>query len=144
LEQQAGAVSEAGRPSSDLAIHRAVYAARPDVRAVAHAHLPASLALTLAGEVPDPSVLPETTLLLPRLPFVPFAPPGSGELAGAVASAFADSSGGEPAGAVLLERHGAIAVGAHVEQAIDRLELVELLCRVWRDARVLGWVPASD
>ena len=43
------------RPSSDLAIHRAVYAARPDVQAVVHAHLPAAMALTLAGEVPDPS-----------------------------------------------------------------------------------------
>ena len=57
-------------PSSDLAIHLAVHAARPDIGAVVHAHLPASMALTLAGEVPDPAALPETALLLPRLPFV--------------------------------------------------------------------------
>ena len=63
-------------PSSDLAIHRAVYAARPDVMAVVHAHLPAAMALTLAGEVPDPAVLPETALLLPRVPLVPFAARG--------------------------------------------------------------------
>jgi L-fuculose-phosphate aldolase len=30
------------RPSSDLAIHRAIYAARPDVAAIAHAHLAAA------------------------------------------------------------------------------------------------------
>src|SRR5215213_2609679 len=60
------------RPSSDVAIHRAIYGARPDAMAVVHAHLPAAMALTMAGEVPDPAVLPETALLLPRLPFVPF------------------------------------------------------------------------
>ena len=50
------AVSRSGLgPTSDLAIHLAVHAARPDVTAVVHAHLPASMALTLAGEVPDPA-----------------------------------------------------------------------------------------
>ncbi len=49
------AVSRSGHgPTSDLAIHRAVHAARPDIGAMAHAHLPAAMGLTLAGEVPDP------------------------------------------------------------------------------------------
>jgi L-fuculose-phosphate aldolase len=130
-----------GRPSSDLAIHRAIYAARADVAAVVHAHLPAAMSLTLAGIVPDPSVLPETTLLLPGLPFVPFAPAGSDQLAAAIAAELAV----EPRpGAVLLERHGAVAVGdangdaaAALGQAVDRLELVEVLCRTWRDALLL-------
>jgi hypothetical protein len=55
--------------------------------------------------------------------------------------------------AVLLERHGAIAVGsvaaapgmppglpaleAALVAAVDRLELVEVLCRTWRDAMLL-------
>ena len=128
-----------GRPSSDLAIHRAIYEARGELRAIAHAHPPAALAVTLAGELPDPSSLPETALLLPRLPFVPFAPPGSERLAAAIASAFGspDDIAGLP-GAVLLERHGAVAVGETIDEAVDRLELVDLLCRVWRDARLLG------
>ena len=67
------------RPSSDIAIHRAIYAARSDVLAVVHAHLPASMALTLAGETPDPAVLPETALLIPRVPLVPFGQPGINE-----------------------------------------------------------------
>jgi len=73
------AVSGSRRPTSDLAIHRAVMRARPDVGAVAHAHLPAAMALSLAGEVPDPGSLPETALFLPRLPLVPFGTPGSEE-----------------------------------------------------------------
>lgn len=155
----AGAAEESGvgtsglRPSSDVAIHRAVYEARPDVIAVVHAHLPAAMALTLAGEVPDPGALPETAMLLPRLPFVPFATPGSPELAAGIAAALAGGPAPLP-GAVLLERHGAVAVGgtpglptdgdaptaialASVDQAVDRLELVEVLCRAWRDALLI-------
>jgi L-fuculose-phosphate aldolase len=136
------------RPTSDLAIHRAVHGRRPDVLAVAHAHPPAALALTLGGERADPSALPETALLLPRLPFVAFGSPGSAELAARIAEALAEVP--EPlAGAVLLERHGAVAVGvgpgdpdeaalvAALGQAIDRLELVEVLCRSTRDALLM-------
>ena len=123
-------------PTSDLAIHLAVYAARPDIGAVAHAHLPASMGLTLAGEVPDPAVLPETAFHLPRLPFVVFGEMGSHELAGRVATALAEPP--EPlAAAVLLERHGAVAVGRDPAHAVDRLELVEVLCRTWRDALLI-------
>ena len=131
-----GAAAAGSQPSSDVTIHRAAYEARPDVGAVVHAHLPAAMALTLAGEVPEPAALPETALLLPRLPFIPFAAPGSAELAAGVAAALAEGPAPLP-GAVLLERHGAVAVGATVEQAVDRLELVEVLCRAWRDALLI-------
>ena len=127
----------APRPSSDIAVHRAIYRARPDVLAVAHAHLAASLGLTLAGERPDPEDLPETRLLLPRLPFVPLLPMGGPEIAAAVAAALVEPP--EPlATAVLQERHGAVTVGATIEAAVNRLELVDLLCRVRRDALLIG------
>ena len=129
-------------PSSDLGIHLAVHAARPDIGAVAHAHLPASMALTLAGEYPDPASLPETAELLPRLPFVAFGEMGSAELAGRIAERLAE--GPEPyPGAALLERHGAVAVGSDLETAVDRLELIEVLCRTWRDALLLRVARAT-
>lgn len=131
------------RPTSDLAVHRAIYRACPDVGAIVHAHPPAALSLTLAGERPDPAVLPETALLLPNVPLVPFAPPGSPELAERIAAAFRAGSE-RPVRAVLLERHGIVAVGGSIEEAVDRLELADLLCRVWRDARLLGWQPGRS
>ncbi len=127
----------APRPSSDIAIHRAIYRARPDVMAVAHAHLVSTMALTLVDEVPDPSVLPETALLLPVLPVVPYGAPGSEALARRIAEALAPAAETIPQ-AVILERHGAIAVGPALDQAVDRLELVDVLCRTWRDARLLA------
>ena len=69
------------RPTSDLAIHLAIHAARPDIAAVAHAHLPSAMALTVADEVPDPAVLPETSVFIPRLPYLTLGVPGSRELA---------------------------------------------------------------
>lgn len=145
------------RPTSDIAIHRAIYAARPDTLAVAHAHLPASMALTLAGHRPDPAALPETALQLARLPFVAFGEMGSLDLAGRVAVALAEPPEPLPT-AVLLERHGAVALGtsakeggepdtrarvAAIVRAVDRLELVDVLCRVWRDALATGWRPPA-
>jgi L-fuculose-phosphate aldolase len=129
-------------PSSDLAIHVAVHAARPDIAAVAHAHLPASMGLTLAGEVPDPTALPETALLLPRLPFVPFGEMGSAELADRIAAALTEGPQPFP-GAALLERHGAVSVGSDLATAVDRLELIEVLCRALGDALLLRAARAA-
>ncbi len=129
-------------PTSDLAIHLAIHAARPDIGAVAHAHLPASMALTLAGEAPDPAALPETAVHLPRLPYLPFGEMGSLELAGRIAAALSEPP--EPlAPAVILERHGAVAVGVDLHQAVDRLELIEVLCRAWRDALLIRGALAA-
>ena len=139
-------VSRSGRrPTSDLAIHLAVHAARPDIGAMAHAHLPAAMGLTLAGEVPEPSGLPETASLLPRLPYLSLGIPGSAELAGRIAAALSEPlEPSEPlASAVLLERHGAVAVGADPDHAVNRLELVEVLCRTWRDALLIRAARAS-
>jgi L-fuculose-phosphate aldolase len=143
------ATGGARRPSSDIAIHRAVYEARPDAAAIVHAHLPAAMALTVAGEIPDPAILPETRLFLGSVPFLPFGEPGSAELAARVASALsvAGEDGRLPV-AVLLERHGAVAVGdgdaeTALAQAVDRLELVEVLCRTWRDALLVRAARAT-
>ncbi len=137
------AVSRNGRgPTSDLAIHRAVHAARPDIGSLAHAHLPSAMGLTLAGEVPDPAALPETAILLPRLPYLSLEQPGSQQLADRIAAALTD--GPEPlAFAVLLERHGACAVGRDPGEAVNRLELVEVLCRTWRDALLIRAAKAA-
>jgi L-fuculose-phosphate aldolase len=131
------------QPSSDIASHLAIHAARPELGAIAHAHLPAVLGLTLAGEVPDPRALPETALFLARLPFLTYGVMGSLELAERVAAAL--SAPPEPfANAVLLERHGAVAVGPDPATAVNRLELVEVLCRTWRDALLIRAARGHD
>jgi L-fuculose-phosphate aldolase len=138
------------RPSSDMAIHRALLHARPDAGAVVHAHVAASMALTMAGERPEPGALPETALLLPELPLVPFAPMGSAELAVAIVTVLATEGTGSLPNVALLERHGAVAIGsAHLgpagalREAVDRLELVGVLCAAWRDALLIRAARAT-
>jgi L-fuculose-phosphate aldolase len=134
-EPTAGADSR--RPSSDLAVHRAVYAAQPAARAIAHAHPPAVLACLLAGLRPDEAVLPEALAVLGRVAYVPPLPFGGPDVAAATAAALGDAS----VGAVLVDRHGAYTVGRTVDEAVDRLEVLELLCATWQAAWLAGGDP---
>jgi L-fuculose-phosphate aldolase len=139
-------------PSSDLALHLAAYQARPDVLAYVHAHVPAAMTLTLADQPPDPAALPETALLLPRLPVVALGPPGSAEIAAGLVAALTAPPEPLPT-AALLARHGAVTIGsgrtgpddtlAALAQAVDRMELVDVLCRVWRDALLVGGIERA-
>jgi L-fuculose-phosphate aldolase len=124
------------RPSSDIAVHRAAYLARPEAQAIANAHPPGVLACLLAGLHPDPAVLPEARAVLGRIAFVPALPFGGPEVAAAVADALRDPN----VGAVLLGGHGTLAVGSTVDEAVDRLEVVELLCSTW----LAAWTAAGD
>ena len=101
------------------------------------------MALTLAGEMPDPRGAPGDRPLHPsRLPFLPYGAMGSDELAERIAAAL--SAPPEPlADAVLLERHGASRSG-HPAAAVNRLELVEVLCRTWRDALLIRAARGHD
>ena len=125
------------RPSSDLVVHRAVYASRPGIGAIAHAHPPAVLACLAAGLRPDPAIMPEARAVLGAVALVPPLPFGSDEVAAATAAALRDPA----VGAVLIDRHGALAVGRTMAEAVDRLEVLELLCATWHAAWVAGGDP---
>jgi len=118
-------------PTSELPLHLAVYDAFPEVTAIAHAHSPASVAV---GATHD--VLPPIHYLTVRLGGVvrvaDYATFGSAELAAAVVAGLDGRS------AVLMRNHGSVATGAGVEQACDRLELVEWLSDGYSRAAVLG------
>jgi L-fuculose-phosphate aldolase len=124
------------RPSSDIAVHRAVYAVRPDAAAIAHAHPSAVLGCLLAGLRPDAAVLPEARAVLGRVAYVPALPFGGPAVTAAVAEALRDPL----VGAVLLDRHGALTIGHSLEEAVDRLEVLDLLCSVWQAA----WLARGD
>jgi len=53
-----GATEGRHRPSSELPFHRAIYAARPDRRAIVHAHPVALVAFSVCRRVPDTRLLP--------------------------------------------------------------------------------------
>ncbi len=125
-----------GKSFSELGLHLAVYAARPDVRAVVHAHPPHATAFAVAGRTLDVPMIAEAVVSLGAgVPTVPFAAPGPG-----AASALAPYLPAHDA--VLLANHGVLAWGSDVEQAYLRLELVEHLARIALLAHQLGGVRA--
>jgi L-fuculose-phosphate aldolase len=125
-----------GRPTSEIAVHLACYAARPDVGAVVHAHPPAAIACTLAGIDLDRPILPEVVLTLGTVPTLPYVRTGTDALAEAVRAAILHRD------ALLLARHGAVTVAATPWTALHHLETVEHLARIALDVARVGGVPA--
>lgn len=121
-----GSVLAGGKPSSEGAMHLAIYRARPDAMAVVHTHPPRLLAL---GALVDPDHmlrLPiyESELLRGQLGFAPARAPGTQELADAVVAAAASRD------AVWMERHGLCCTGASAARALALAEELEHLAGV--------------
>lgn len=114
--------------SSEVLAHLVTYRHVPEVQAIAHGHPPAVLALAARGVAPDPALLCEGAIILPRVGWVPDHPPGSLDLAEACAAALT----GAPA--AVMVRHGAIATGRTPGEAVMRLEVLDLLARLALDA----------
>jgi L-fuculose-phosphate aldolase len=120
------------RPTGELEMHLMVYDERPDVWAVVHAHPPVATGFAVAG-VPIPEkALPEVVVTLGAIPLVPYALPGSAELADAIRQYV------KTADAFLLANHGVLAVGTTIEEAYYRVETVEQVARSVLAASVLG------
>ena len=121
------------RPSKELPLHRAVYAARPDATAVVHLHSPAAVAASCLEPAaqpretatgPLPATTPYQVMRLGDLPVAPFALPGTTELADGVAAL----AGRAPA--LLLANHGSVVAGARLDAAVDLAEELEAAAQV--------------
>jgi L-fuculose-phosphate aldolase len=127
-----GRVKGRGRPSTELRMHLAAFAARPDANAVVHAHPLTAVALTVAGLPPPNDLVPEASVVLGRVAVAPFATPGTDEVPRSLAPLLPGHD------VLLLERHGALALGGDLFQAFDRLETLERVARVALLARLAG------
>ncbi|MEG6504636.1 tRNA (N6-threonylcarbamoyladenosine(37)-N6)-methyltransferase TrmO [Nitratidesulfovibrio sp. 1201_IL3209] len=121
-----GAVLAGGNPSSEGAMHLAIYRARPDAKAVVHTHPPRLLALGALVSPDDMLRLPiyESELLRGQLGFAPAHAPGTQALADAVAAAAATRD------AVWMERHGLCCTGPSAARALALAEELEHLAGV--------------
>ncbi len=129
------------RPSSELGMHLACYAARADVQAIVHAHPPAATGFAAAG-IPIPAdVLPELPVVVGPIALVPYGRPGTPALANAMRPFLAAHE------VFLLANHGVTAVGRSIEDALLRMESVEQSARILAVARLFGGaqsLPATE
>ena len=129
----------AGRASSELAMHLAIYRARPDVGAIVHAHPPTATGFAVAGETLPDGVLPELICQMGAVALVPYSTPGTPAAAAALAPYLSGHH------AFLLANHGATTVGATLDEAHRRMESLEHAARILLAARLLGRVtPLTD
>lgn len=113
------------KPSKEMPMHRAIYAARPEVRAILHAHSFYSTLIACAEDVELPANLfVEDMYYLERVARVGYFHPGSqalGEAVGAQAS---------KANILLLQNHGVIVYDTSVSEALMALQTLEVVSRM--------------
>jgi L-fuculose-phosphate aldolase len=122
------------QPSSELAVHLRIYARRPDVGAIVHAHPPVATGFAVAGEGFASCVLPEVIFQMGWVPLLPYEMPGTEALARRFDPFIATHD------AFLLANHGAVTAGPTLSIAHQRMESLEHTARILLTSRLLGRV----
>lgn len=116
-------------PTKEAALHLAMYAARPQDRALVHLHATHSVAVSILDGVDAADAMPPLTayyaMRVGRLPLAPYFPPGDPALAGAVGALAAKHH------AILLANHGPVVSGTSLAAAADAIEELEATARLW-------------
>ena len=128
MDVNTGAAVLGGPASTESGMHLAIYRNRPDCTAILHTHPRRLLALSLrlAGRQEDFLRLPlfEAEVWRAKLGFAPALPPGTVELAQAVAQAARTSP------AVWMAGHGLCSTGASLAEALCLTEELEHLAAI--------------
>ncbi len=132
LDMDGRNLTPALRPSIESGMHLAVYRARPDARAVVHAHPPFVSAFCASAERISTHLVAESYAILGELSYAPYHPMGTPALAEAVAAAASSSV------CILMANHGALTIGTTLLEAFDRLEVLEAAARLTLYTRLLG------
>jgi L-fuculose-phosphate aldolase len=128
------------RPTSEMPLHLAVYAAT-GAGAIVHTHPVAATALsTLTTELP--AIHYQVAMFGGPVPVAPYATYGSDQLARNVAAALRDTplSHTRLSGrtACLMANHGALTTGADLRSALTGTRYLEWLCEVYLRALAAG------
>lgn len=124
-------------PSSEIPFHLSIYAARPDIHSIVHAHPGALVSFSICGQVPDTRLFPEAWNICGKVAFAPYALPGSKTLGERIAAEFASPARPD---CVVLENHGVVVAGGDLATAFQRLETLEFTADTLINAHQLGKV----
>lgn len=130
-----GTIEGPHKPSIELPFHQGIYARRPDLGAVVHAHPPALVSFSTAREIPDTRIIPQANKVCGPVGYAPYAMPGTEQLGENIAETFAQGFD-----AIILENHGTATGGPDILTAFHRLETLDFCARTLIQARGLGTV----
>ncbi len=121
------------KPSVELPFHLEIYRARPDLRAILHAHPPTLVAFSLARKAPDTRLVPDVPLVCGAIAMAEYEAPGSAALGERIASKFR-----EGANTVMMENHGCVLGAKDLFSAFMAFETLDFSGRMELYAKKLG------
>ena len=113
-------------PCSEIKMHLRCYDKRDDVMSVIHAHPPGATGFAVAYN------MIEDVAVIGAVPLTPYGTPSTVEVPNAIEPYL------EAHDVMLLENHGALAVGSDVITAFYRMESLELWAKITINAVILG------
>ena len=119
------------KPSSEIQFHLGLYKYRADINAVVHTHqIYATTIACLNWELPAVHYL--VGVSGNKVPLAPYATYGSKELSENILKSIGNYN------ACLLANHGLVTVGANIDAAFATAEEIELVSRLYYQARCIG------
>lgn len=125
-------ISGRHKPSSEYRLHLEIYKRRPDISAICHAHPIFATSFAVAGKPLDKVILPEVIATIGLIPVSEYGIPGSPDLARKVARL------AENFESVLIRNHGVVTIGKNLEEAFNRMEIIERYAQIMFNAMTIG------
>ncbi len=126
------------KPSSEIKMHMRVYAKRPDVGAVVHAHPTFATSFAIAGIPLTQPIMPEAVIALGCVPIAEYGTPSTMEIPDNVEKYLPYYD------AVLLESHGALTWSTDLLAAYHKMESVEFYAELLYKSKMLGGPKEFD
>ena len=129
-------------PTKEAFLHTAMYAQRPQARAIVHLHSTHSVAVSCLRGIDPANVLPPLTayyvMRIGTLPLIPYFAPGDMDLARAVAEMASDHH------AVLLANHGPVVAGKSLTDAVYATEELEETAKLFLALQGMRTRPLTE
>ena len=128
-----GTIEGRHKPSSEYPFHIAIYKARPDIKAILHAHPPALVSFSIVRHIPNTNVIPQAKNVCGPIGYATYELPGSEALGEIIAKEFIKGFN-----AVIMENHGTVAGGTDLGDAFQRFETLEFCARTIINGSTIG------
>jgi len=118
--------------STELGMHLTIYALRPSVHAIVHAHPCTATAFASAGILLDEALCSEIVMSLGAVPLARYATPGSPDIGRVLEPYIREHD------AILMANHGVVTYGNSLLQAYLNMESVEHFAKIMLATKQIG------
>lgn len=118
--------------TSEVMTHIAIMKAQPMAKACCHAHPPYATAFSVANHQPADNLIPEAVVFLGSIGWAAYRTPGSEANASEVGRVAREHM------SVIMQNHGVITWGSHIEDAYWKMENTEAYCQMIAIAKSLS------